>query len=195
MEVDSGMAVLAIDQGTSGTKALVVDPVDGVLAVAEVAVRPDYLDNGGVEVDPQALLASVLTAGHQALNAAGRPVTAVALANQGETVLAWDRATGRPLTPALVWQDGRAADICASLAPHSAAIAQRSGLVLDPYFSAPKMTWLRRNLTRDGVVTTSDTWLLHQLTGEFVTDETTASRSSGTTKWSALQPHSVPRFR
>ena len=76
-----------------------------------------------------------------------------------------------------MWQDGRAADICASLAPHSAAIAQRSGLVLDPYFSAPKMMWLRENLTREGVVTTSDTWLLHQLTGEFVTDETTASRS------------------
>jgi glycerol kinase len=171
------MAVLAIDQGTSGTKALVVDPVDGVLAVAEVAVRPTYLDDGGVEVDPQSLLDSVIAAGQQALQAAGRPVRAVSLANQGETVLAWDPDTGRPLTPALVWQDGRAAAICSALAPHSAAIAERSGLVVDPYFSAPKMTWIRRNLTRAGVVTTSDTWLLHQLTGEFVTDETTASRS------------------
>jgi glycerol kinase len=171
------MAVLSIDQGTSGTKALVTDRVDGVLAVAEIPVRPNYLDGGGVEVDPMHLLDSVIEAGRQALQLAGRPVDAVALANQGETVLAWDPSTGTPLTAALVWQDSRAASICAELAAHADSIAQRSGLVLDPYFSAPKMTWLRRNLTTDGVVTTSDTWLLHQLTGEFVTDETTASRS------------------
>ena len=170
------MAVLSIDQGTSGTKALVVDD-DGIVAVSEVAVRPSYLDDGGVEVDATDLLASVIAAGRAAVSQAGRPIDAVGLANQGETVLAWDRTTGQPLTPALVWQDGRAASICAELEPYAAFIAQRSGLVLDPYFSAPKMTWLRRNRTSDGVVTTSDTWLLHQLTGQFVTDVTTASRS------------------
>ena len=98
---------LAIDQGTSGTKAIVVDDAGQVVSIAEVAVRPEYLAGGGVEQDPEALFASVVTAGRQALAQAGVPVAAVALANQGETVLAWDRATGRPLTPAVVWQDRR----------------------------------------------------------------------------------------
>jgi glycerol kinase len=170
-------AVLAVDQGTSGTKAIVVDPVDGVVADAEVALHPRYLAGGGVEVDPQELLGSVLTAGREALAASGRTVGLIALANQGETVLAWDRATGRPLSPAIVWQDRRAAAICAELAQSRQLIAERTGLVLDPYFSAPKMAWLRRNVTAEGVVTTSDSWLVHQLTGEFVTDPSTASRS------------------
>ncbi|MEV5545922.1 FGGY family carbohydrate kinase [Streptomyces sp. NPDC052309] len=170
-------AVLAIDQGTSGTKALVVDDDEGTVAVAEETVRPTYLTGGGVEQNPYELLDSVLGAGRRALSAAGRPVAGVALANQGETVLAWDPATGRPLTPAIVWQDRRAETICRELADDAQDIARRTGLVLDPYFSAPKMAWLRRNLTRDGVVTTTDTWLVHHLTGEFVTDAATASRS------------------
>ena len=182
------MTVLAIDQGTSGTKAIVVDPEQGVCGVAEIPVHATYLDGGGVEQDPQALLDSVLQAGRAAVAQAGRPIDAVSLANQGETVLAWDPATGRPLTRAIVWQDRRAESICAELTEHAAELAARTGLVLDPYFSAPKMAWLRRNVERDGVVTTSDTWLLHQLTGEFVTDVTTASRSLvfglGETAWS-----------
>jgi glycerol kinase len=139
-------------------------------------VRPDYLPDGRVEQDPTELLDSVITAGRAALDGVG-PVDAVALANQGETVLSWDRETGRPLSTAIVWQDGRASDICGELAGDAEWIAQRTGLVLDPYFSAPKMAWIRRNLTLDGVVTTTDTWLVHALTGEFVTDATTASRS------------------
>ncbi|BBY26034.1 FGGY family carbohydrate kinase [Mycolicibacterium sediminis] len=182
------MTVLAIDQGTSGTKAIVVDPEQGVCGVAEVPVHPRYLEGGGVEQDPNELLDSVLDAGRAAVAQAGRPIDAVSLANQGETVLAWDPATGRPLTQAIVWQDRRAESICAELSGHAAELASRTGLVLDPYFSAPKMAWLRRNVERDGVVTTSDTWLLHQLTGEFVTDVTTASRSLlfglGETVWS-----------
>ncbi|MFI7277032.1 FGGY family carbohydrate kinase [Streptomyces sp. NPDC049879] len=169
--------VLAIDQGTSGTKAIVTDTVDGTLAIAEETVRPTYLDGGGVEQNPAELLDSVLNAGRRAVTAAGRPIDAVALANQGETVLAWDPDTGRPLTQALVWQDRRAESVCAGLAEHAASVAERTGLVLDPYFSAPKMAWLRRNLTTEGVVTTTDTWLVHHLTGAFVTDVTTASRS------------------
>lgn len=183
------MTVLAIDQGTSGTKAIVVDPAEGVVGVAEVAVHPRYLDGGGVEQDPRELLDSVLEAGRAAVARASRPIDAVSLANQGETVLAWDPVTGRALTQAIVWQDRRAESICADLTEHAAQFACRTGLVLDPYFSAPKMAWLRRNVERDGVVTTSDTWLLHQLTGEFVTDATTASRSLvvglGENTWSA----------
>ncbi|AFM18157.1 glycerol kinase [Mycolicibacterium chubuense NBB4] len=169
--------LLAIDQGTSGTKAVVVDGRGAVLATAEIALRPEYLPGGGVEQDPEAMFQSVVTAGRQALAQAGVPVAAVALANQGETVLAWDRATGRPLTPAIVWQDRRAESLCATLADHSDDVAHRTGLVLDPYFSAPKMAWVRANLTPDGVVTTTDTWLVHRLCGAFVTDASTASRS------------------
>lgn len=170
-------AILAIDQGTSGTKAIVVDPLDGVVAIAEEQLRPTYLPGGGVEQNPQELLASVLSAGRRAIAAAARPVAAVALANQGETVLAWDRNTGHPLSRAIVWQDRRADTVTTTLAESAGWVAQRTGLVLDPYFSAPKMAWLRRHVTTDGVVTTTDTWLVHHLCGEFVTDAATASRS------------------
>ncbi|MGW1680613.1 FGGY family carbohydrate kinase [Saccharopolyspora sp. NPDC002376] len=169
--------VLAIDQGTSGTKAMVVDGGGRVLSVVELPVHPRYLSGGGVEQDPQELLDSVLASGRRAVAEVGVRVDCVTLANQGETVLAWDPATGRPLTQAIVWQDRRSAEICAKRSDSAEAIGQRTGLVLDPYFSAPKMRWIREQLTTDGVVTTSDTWLIHQLTGEFVTDASTASRS------------------
>ncbi|MGZ6778405.1 MAG: FGGY family carbohydrate kinase [Mycobacterium sp.] len=168
---------LAIDQGTSGTKAVVVDEAGQVISIAEVAVRPAYSAGGGVEQDPEALLDSVVSAGRNALAQAGVRVAAVALANQGETVLAWDRGTGRPLTPAVVWQDRRAESICGPLSASADDVARRTGLVLDPYFSAPKMAWIRANMTRAGVVTTTDTWLVHRLCGAFVTDASTASRS------------------
>src|SRR5262249_20040645 len=91
-------------------------------------------------------------------------------------------------TAAIVWQDRRAEPLCLALSDHKEIVAARTGLVLDPYFSAPKMAWLRRNVETGGVVTTSDTWLLRQLTGAFVTDATTASRSLavdlGAREWS-----------
>jgi glycerol kinase len=173
----SAGAVLAIDQGTSGTKAIVVDEDGAILALAEEPLHPAYLSGGRVEQDPQDLLASVLATGRRAVAAAGRPVGTVSLANQGETVLAWDRASGRPLSPAIVWQDRRAESVTDELRQDRSWVAERTGLVLDPYFSAPKMAWLRRNLTSDGVVTTTDAWLVHHLCGEFVTDASTASRS------------------
>ena len=138
---------------------------------------PEYLVGGAVEQDPDALLDSVLNAGRKAVAQAGVPVAAVALANQGETVLAWDRGTGAPLTPAVVWQDRRAETICAARSASASGSRPRTGLVLDPYFSAPKMAWIRANMTTDGVVTTTDTWLVHRLCGAFVTDASTASRS------------------
>ncbi len=169
--------VLAIDQGTSGTKAIVVDDTGRVVSAVEIDLRPSYLDGGGVEQDPEALWKSVVDAGRRALDEAGVPVAAVALANQGETVLAWDRSTGRPLSAAIVWQDRRSESVCAALGDAAGTVAATTGLVLDPYFSAPKMAWLRANVTRDGVVTTTDTWLIHRLCGAFVTDVSTASRS------------------
>ncbi|MFJ3583190.1 FGGY family carbohydrate kinase [Streptomyces sp. NPDC090127] len=169
--------VLAVDQGTSGTKALVVCPERGVIGTGSAPVRPRYLPGGLVEVDPAQLYDSVVAAGRAALAAAGTPVTAVGLANQGETVLAWDPATGEPLTDALVWQDRRAEDLCGELGDHADALRALTGLPLDPYFAAPKMAWIRRHLTGAGVVTTSDAWLVHRLTGAFVTDAATAGRT------------------
>ncbi|MEF9881242.1 FGGY family carbohydrate kinase [Streptomyces sp. P9-A4] len=173
----TGGPVLAVDQGTSGTKALVLCPERGVIGSGTAPVRPRYLPGGLVEVDPRELYDSVVTAGRAALAEAGTPVVAVGLANQGETVLAWDPATGEPLTDALVWQDRRAAPICAELDGHAEQLRHITGLPVDPYFAAPKMAWIRRHATGSGVVTTSDAWLVHRLTGAFVTDAATAGRT------------------
>lgn len=180
--------VLAVDQGTSSTKALVICPERGVIGSGSAPAPPRYGSGGLVEADPALLLSSVLDAGRQALAEAGEPVAAVGLANQGETVLAWDPDTGAPLTDAIVWQDRRAASVCAELAPHAEMLRELTGLPLEPYFAAPKMAWIRRNLTLEGVVTTSDSWLVHRLTGAFVTDAATAGRTQlldlDTAEWS-----------
>ena len=133
--------------------------------------------NGAVEQEPAELLASVLAAGRAAVARAGALFMPWGLANQGETVLAWDRATGEPLTTALSWQDRRADEHHEGPGRAGRQAGELTGLPLDPYFSAPKLTWLRQNRTTDGVVTTTDTWMVHALTGRYVTDVTTASRS------------------
>ncbi len=170
------MNILAIDQGTSATKAILVGPGREVLGAGQAPVRTRATGDA-VEADPAELYESVLAAGRAALAAAGARADAVALANQGETVLAWDRRTGRPITPAIVWQDRRSAGICARLAPFAERLTSITGLPLDPYFAAPKMSWLRENLSSDGVVTTTDTWLLARLGAGYVTDASTASRT------------------
>ena len=176
------MSVLAIDQGTSSTKALVVGENGVVVTEAEVAVHPVAGDDGGVEIDPEELWQSVVEAGRGALAQMDRrdaPVTAVGFANQGETVLAWNPDTAQPLSRALVWQDRRAASVCERLAADGWAprLAEITGLELDPYFVAPKLAWLREHVTTAGRAGTSDTWLLQRLTGTLVTDAATASRS------------------
>ena len=185
-----GMAVLAIDQGTSATKAVVVDGDGRVLGLAEAQVAVHATPDGGVELDPELLWASVLAAGRQALYAAGNPsLAAIGLANQGETILAWDRATGTPVGPAIVWQDRRSDDVCRRLAEHGQRLAHLTGLELDPYFVAPKITWLRQRVDPSLTITTTDTWLLHRLCSAFVTDVATAGRSLlldlETGQWSA----------
>jgi glycerol kinase len=169
--------ILAIDQGTSATKAVLTGPGGQLLGAGEAPVRVRAAGPGGVEADPEELYQSVIAAGSQAVAAARAPAHAVALANQGETVLAWDRRSTSPLTPAIVWQDQRSAGVCHRLRDHAARLAELTGLPLDPYFAAPKMTWLRENLTAGGVVTTTDTWLLARLGGGYVTDAATASRT------------------
>ena len=197
------MRILAIDQGTSATKAVLVGPGQEVLGRAEVPVRVRAVGGDGVEADPEELYASVLAAGSQALAAARAGPDAVALANQGETVLAWDRPTGRPLTAAIVWQDRRSAGVCQRLAGSAERLAEITGLPLDPYFAAPKMTWLRESFSPGGVITTTDSWLLARLGAGYVTDAATASRTLlldlDTTEWSAeacaafgMDPGSLP---
>jgi glycerol kinase len=171
------MNVLAIDQGTSSTKALVVGGDGQTLAEASAPVSPRALGGGAVEQDPQELLDSMVAAGREALGATDAGVDAVAIANQGETVLRWDRESGRALGPAISWQDRRAAVVTHELAEHAERLAQITGLPLDPYFAAPKMAWLRRRDGPEGVISTVDAWLNHQLTGRSVTDAATASRT------------------
>jgi glycerol kinase len=171
------MNVLAIDQGTSATKALVVAGGGRVLGAGSAPVRPTAGPGGAVEQDPEELLDSIVAAGRAALEAAGEPVDAVGLGNQGETVLRWDRATGAPYGPALSWQDRRAVTVTNELAEHADRLTEITGLPLDPYFAAPKMTWLRRRGgTDEGVISGIDAWVNHRLTGSYVTDASTASR-------------------
>src|SRR5919198_5940830 len=171
------MNVLAIDQGTSSTKALVVSEGGEVLGESSAPVHPRAGAHGAVEQDPEELLQSIVETGRGALEAAGAPVEAVGIGNQGETVLRWDRDSGRPFGPALSWQDRRAVTVTRELEPQAHRLTEISGLPLDPYFAAPKMTWLRREEGGDGVITTVDAWLLQQLAGAFVTDAATASRT------------------
>jgi glycerol kinase len=171
------MNVLAIDQGTSSTKALVVADGGEVLGEGNAPVHPEAGAQGAVEQDPEELLQSIVDAGAAALAASGAPVEAVGIANQGETVLRWDRESGRPHGPALSWQDRRAVSVTRDLSGHADRLTEITGLPLDPYFAAPKMAWLRRERGGDGVVTTVDAWLLQQLAGAFVTDAATASRT------------------
>lgn len=184
--------VLAIDQGTSATKAVVVDREGAVVALAEVPVVVTASVDGAVELEPESLWRSVVEAGTRAVAMAGVTIAAVGVANQGETVVAWDRRTGKPEGPAIVWQDGRSSAVCDRLRVdgYGDLVRERSGLELDPYFVAPKVRWLRDSGSRADVITTTDTWLLHRLCGGvFVTDAATASRTalldldSGT--WSA----------
>ena len=169
--------ILAIDQGTSATKALVISDEGKVLGESSAPVHPQAGAGGAVEQDPEELLQSIVDAGRGALAAAGVAADAVGVGNQGETVLRWDRQTGRALGPALSWQDRRAVEVTRELKGHADRLTEITGLPLDPYFAGPKMTWLRRTAGDEGVITMIDAWTLQRLAGAFVTDASTASRS------------------
>jgi len=197
--------ILAIDQGTSSTKALVVAAGGEILGEGSAAVHPQAKGGGAVEQDPEELLQSVVDAGRAALADAGAPVEAIGIANQGETVLRWNRQTGEPLGPALSWQDRRAGVVTRELADKADRLTEITGLPLDPYFAGPKMTWLRREAGAEGVITMVDAWLLQRLASAFVTDAATASRTLlldlETTTWSEeacavfeLDPSSQPEI-
>jgi glycerol kinase len=156
---------------------MVVDG-DRVLSIVESPIDIVATTDGGVELDPAALWNSVIEASRRALVDAGNPrLDAIGLANQGETIVAWDRATGQPIGAAIVWQDRRSSAVCEQLAAHGPRLAEITGLELDPYFVAPKLIWLRERVGADPAITTTDTWLLHRLCGAFATDVATAGRS------------------
>lgn len=172
-----GPGILAIDQGTSGTKALIVDDDGEVRSCVEIAVAVRALGDGGVEQDPYELLASIVSAGRRAITEANVDVLSVGVANQGETVLAWDATTGEPLSPAISWQDRRSTQFVATLTEHAPRLGEITGLPLDPYFTAPKLRWLRDRSPAGARVTSLDVWLNFKISGRAVTDVATASRS------------------
>jgi glycerol kinase len=167
--------ILAIDQGTTGTTCLVVDDELNVLRRGYAELPQHFPRPGWVEHDPEEIWQSVLAAA----GAAGlADVDTVAITNQRETTLLWDRATGEPVAPAIVWQDRRTAERCREL--DAGLVRERTGLVPDPYFSATKLEWLLREHDRGGLAFgTVDSWLVWKLTGGRVhaTDVTNASRT------------------
>ncbi|HYA09949.1 MAG TPA: FGGY family carbohydrate kinase, partial [Gaiellaceae bacterium] len=175
--------ILAIDQGTSGTTCLVVGEELEVRGRGYVAVGARYPQPGWVEQDPEELWASVLGAAEAALAEArlgARDVTAIGITNQRETSILWERASGRPVHDAIVWQDRRTAERCRELPAE--LIRGRTGLVPDPYFSATKLEWLLARTERpqrELAFGTVDTWLAWKLTGGRVhaTDVTNAART------------------
>ena len=175
--------ILAIDQGTTGTTCLVVDEALRPVGRGYREIQQHFPRPGWVEHDPEELWHSVEGAAAEALRTAGMhagDLTAIGITNQRETTVLWERATGRPVGRAIVWQDRRTAERCRALPAD--LIRERTGLVPDPYFSATKLEWL---LARTDVSTerlafgTVDSWLVWKLTGgaAHVTDVTNASRT------------------
>jgi glycerol kinase len=182
--------ILAIDQGTTSTRAVVYDARLRPIGQGQVEVPPSYPKAGWVEHDPAALVASVGPMVTRALGEAmvgADRIAAIGITNQRETSIIWERATGRAIGPALVWQDRRTADFCERHRDRRGWIAERTGLVLDPYFSATKLAWLldhtpdarRRAEAGDLAAGTVDTLLVWHLTGgkRHVIDVTNASRT------------------
>ena len=185
--------VLAIDQGTTSTRALLFDEAARIVAVAQEPFDQHYPRPGEVEHEAEDLWTTTVSTVRAVLAKAGcgpSAVAAIGIANQRETVVVWERATGRPIHRAIVWQDRRTAGECSALrdAGHEALVSGRTGLLLDPYFSATKIAWIldhvegARARAEAGELAfgTVDTFLLWRLTGGRVhaTDATNASRTS-----------------
>ena len=179
--------LLAIDQGTTSSRAILFDETTQIVATAQTEFAQHYPHSGWVEHDAEEIWSTTLAMAKQAM-AAGDPV-AIGITNQRETIVIWDRATGAPIHNAIVWQDRRTADLCADLktSGHEPLVQARTGLLLDPYFSASKIKWLldtvpgARARAEAGQLAagTIDSFLLWRLTGGRVhaTDWTNAGRT------------------
>ena len=173
---------LAIDEGTSSARAIVFSEAGEILAIGRRNFSLYYPQPGWVEQEAEEIWQAQYEAVQEALRGAGltpERIGAVGITNQRETVVAWDRKTGRPLHRAIVWQDRRTADRCTALKPHEPALRQKTGLVVDPYFSATKVEWL---LKEAGIPPTAafgniDSWLLYKMCGIHATDVSNASRT------------------
>jgi len=194
--------VLALDQGTTSSRSILFDHAGRIVATAQREFTQHFPHSGWVEHDAEeiwatqaATIAEVLARAHATV----ADVAAVGITNQRETTVLWDRASGRPVAPAIVWQDRRTADVCARLKAdgHEPEVARRTGLLLDPYFSGTKLAWLldsdpsRRKRAERGELAfgTIDSWLAYKLSGgtQHLTDATNASRTLllniGTGEW------------
>lgn len=184
--------VLAIDQGTTGSTALLLDEEKQVVSAAYREVSQIYPHPGWVEQDPQELLRSLLAVAQEALQKVGVPVSqvkGVGIANQRETTVVWDRYTGEPVSNAVVWQCRRTAPMCEELKQRgmSHSIREKTGLIIDAYFSATKLRWILDNIPQgqqraqqgELLFGTVDSWLVWNLTGGavHVTDCSNASRT------------------
>jgi len=184
--------ILALDQGTTSSRAILFDEAGGVAAVAQHEFEQFYPQPGWVEHDPTEILTSQMSCAVEALGKVGarpRDIAALGITNQRETVIVWERATGKPIHPAIVWQDRRTAELCSELEESGAGdtIRNRTGLVIDPYFSATKLKWILDNVpgararAMHGELAfgTVDSWLIWHLTSgqHHVTDVTNASRT------------------
>ncbi|HEY2805188.1 MAG TPA: glycerol kinase GlpK [Gemmatimonadales bacterium] len=174
--------VLALDQGTTGSTALVLDPSGKVLGRGYRELGQHFPQPGWVEHDPEEIWQITLAAAREALGSARisrRDVAAIGITNQRETAVLWDRTSGQSLYRAIVWQDRRTAERCRQLDPEM--IKARTGLIPDPYFSASKIEWLLEKLRRPAGARfgTVDSWLVHKLTRgrAHVTDPSNASRT------------------
>jgi glycerol kinase len=184
--------VLALDQGTTSSRAIVFDETGRPVATSRRELTQFYPEPGRVEHDPREILATQRETAREAMRESGvalRDLMAVGIANQRETTIVWDRQTGEPIANAIVWQDRRTAEACRELREVGAEslVRERTGLVIDPYFSATKIAWLldsipgaRARAERGELAFgTVDTWLVWHLTGNrtHVTDVTNASRT------------------
>ena len=184
--------ILVLDQGTTSSRAILFDQAGAIAAGSQHEFEQFYPRQGWVEHDPTEIFTSQLSCAVEALGRAGaRPgdVAAIGITNQRETVIVWERATGKPVYPAIVWQDRRTAARCSLLEESGVGetVSNRTGLVLDPYFSATKVAWIldhvegaRKRAERGELAFgTVDSWLIWQLTNgrRHVTDVTNASRT------------------
>jgi glycerol kinase len=184
--------VLALDQGTTSSRAILFDEAGAIAAVAQKEFQQFYPQAGWVEHDPAEILSSQMSCAVEVLahvSARPRDVAAIGITNQRETVIVWERATGKAIHPAIVWQDRRTAAFCEELEESGAGemVSAKSGLVLDPYFSATKVKWIldhvqgaRARAERGELAFgTVDSWLIWHLTSghKHVTDVTNASRT------------------
>src|SRR5579864_6163135 len=169
--------ILALDQGTTSSRALLFDQSGAVRAVAQREFDQIFPQPGWVDHDPQQIISSQVAVAIKALKKMGATasdVAAVGIANQRETTVVWNRDTGKPIHNAIVWQDRRTADLCARLRNdgHGPLIQQRTGLLIDAYFSATKISWIldnvpgARGLAEAGKLAfgTVDSWLVWKLT-------------------------------